>query len=144
MTVRVSTAVRNAMVDAARALLDAGSGAGKIRIYTGSQPAGGPGAAATGTLLVEIALSDPAYAAAASGAAAIDTDPALTGIASATGTAGWARLLDSDNTAVIDASVTATGGGGNITIDDGNGGADIETGASVTITSLPLSVAASA
>ncbi len=140
MTTRVSTAVRNAMLDAARGLLDAGAGAGKLRIYTGSQPGGGPSASATGTLLVEIALNDPAFDAAASGAAAADVSPALSALATATGTAGWARLLDSNNVAIVDGSVTGSGGGGNLIIDN----TAVVSGAAVSITSLGLAVASSA
>lgn len=139
MAVRVSTAVRNAMVDAAAALINAGSAGGVIRIYTGAQPAG-PGTAASGDLLAEIDLSDPAYAAAVTGSAAIDTSPALTGIATGAGTAGWARVLDSDDNALVDCNVSESGGGGDLILDD----TAILVGASVTITSLPLSVAASA
>ena len=134
MTVRISTAARNAMVGAIAALVDGGSGAGKLRVYTGSQPAGGPGSAATGTLLLEITLNDPAFDAAASGSAALDVSPALSGTGVADGTAGWARILDSANTAVVDGSVTATGGGGDITVST----TAISTGLTVNLTGLTL------
>lgn len=133
MAVRISTGVRNADVDAAVALLSAGSGAAKLRIYTGAQPAG-PATAATGTLLVEIPLNDPAAAAAASGTATFDVTPEPTAIAVATGTPGWARFLDSDNNAVIDAAI-----GSDLTIDDTN----VTEGSSVTLTSLTLTQPAS-
>ncbi len=116
MTLRLSTAARNTKVAALTSLVDAGSGAGKLRIYTGGQPSGGPADAATGTLLVEIALNDPAFDAPSNGSAAADVSPTPTGTASNTGTAGWARLLDSNNTAILDGSVTASGGGGDFII----------------------------
>jgi hypothetical protein len=115
MAIRDSTATRNALCDARVDRFDAGSGAGKIRIYSGTQPASAEDAP-SGTLLVEITLNDPAFGAAASGVATIDADPALTGTVSTSGTAGWWRGLDSDNATVCDGSITATGGGGDLTL----------------------------
>lgn len=109
MPLRLADSVRNAKVDAAVDLLDAGAGAGTIKIYSGSQPAT-PATAASGTLLVTITLADPAFGAASSGSASL-TDPASVN-AVATDTAGWARFADSDGTTRFDGHVTATGGGG--------------------------------
>jgi len=139
VTVRISTAARNASVNAVAALVDAGSAAGKLRIYTGTQPAGGPGDAATGTLLVEIPLADPAYASASSGTALADVDPVPTANASNTGTAGWARILDSNNNAIVDGSVTVTGGGGDFTVNT----TTVTSGLAVNLTSHSLSQPAS-
>lgn len=103
MAVGFVTALRNARLDAITAKLDAGSGAGKLRIYNGSRPA--TGGAAT-TLLAELTLSDPSAPAASAGALtlnAITQDSA----ADATGTATWARLVDSDGNFVADCSVGA-------------------------------------
>lgn len=120
MTWGINTAGRNAMLSAVLALIDGGSAAGKLRIYTGSRPAG-PGSAATGTLLAEFTLNDPAFAGPSGGSAAIDADPAVSTTGLAAGTAGWCRFLDSTEAAgtglgVLDGSVTATGGGGDVTI----------------------------
>lgn len=110
-----STDVRNAIVDAITARIDAGSGAGKLRIYTGSRPAS-PASAATGTLLAEFTLNDPSFGAGASGVATLDITPEVADAAADnTGTAGYARFVDSDNNGRIDATVTATGGGGEVT-----------------------------
>ncbi len=106
MTIRLSTAARNAAAAAVAALADAGAGPGVVRIYTGAQPAT-PATAATGTLLVEIALNDAAYGAPATGAAAADVTPAPSADAVATGTAGWWRMLDSTGSPVMDGAVTA-------------------------------------
>ncbi len=38
----------------------------------------------------------------------------------ATGTAGWFRIYDRDNQAVLDGDITATGGGGDIEFDNIN------------------------
>jgi hypothetical protein len=108
------------MADAAAALIDGGSGAGHLRIYPGTQPAG-PGTAPSGTLLCDISLNDPSFDAAANGVANLDVTPALSGTGAAAGTAGWARFLTSTEAAgtglgVVDGSVTATDGGGDVTI----------------------------
>jgi hypothetical protein len=144
MTIRLSTAARNAGVNAITALVDGGSSNGVLRIYSGSQPAG-PGTSPSGTLLLEIDLSDPAFAGAASGSAAIDTTPALSTTGLAAGTAGYFRLCDSTEAAgtglgVVDGSVTATGGGGDVTLST----TTVSVGLDVEITSLSITLPASA
>lgn len=104
MTIKIPAATRNAMLDLLVDKADAGAAAGTIKMYTGAQPANAD-AAATGTLLATFTLADPAFAAAASGSVALDADPALTTTAVASGTAGWARVADSDGLTVFDGSV---------------------------------------
>jgi hypothetical protein len=138
MAIRISTAARNAMVGQISTLVDAGSGAGRLRIYTGTQPAG-PGTTATGTLLLDVALNDPAFGAASTGTITANQSPALSGTASGTGTAGWFRVLDSTEAAgtglgVLDGSVTATGGGGDCQLST----TSLSTGLTVSITSLTV------
>ena len=111
MTARFTTALRNAWGDAVDDATNAGAGAGKLRIYTGAQPAS-TADAATGTLLAEVTLGDPAFGACANGILPMNNPASVN--ASATGTAGWYRVLDSNNVAVHDGSVTATGGGGDL------------------------------
>jgi hypothetical protein len=108
---RVPDARRNAMVDTVVDALDAGAAAGKVEIRSGSQPADADDAA-SGTLLATITLSDPAFGAASAGTATANAIAAVA--ATTTGTAGWFRALDSDNNKVLDGSVTATGGGGDM------------------------------
>lgn len=115
MALRLSNAARSAAADAVVDLLDAGSTGGLLRIYTGSQPAG-PGSTATGDLLAELDLADPAFGSASNGVAAIDADPALSTTGVDDGAAGWFRLLDSNELAVVDGTVTATGAGGDLTL----------------------------
>jgi hypothetical protein len=134
MTIRIATSVRNAIVDAVKALIDGGSGPGKIRIYTGAQPAT-PATTASGTLLAEVALNDPSFATSSTGSAAGDVDPAVTTTGVADGTAGWFRVLDSDNVALVDGAVTS----GEMTLTTST----ISTGAAVTVTSLTLTQPAS-
>ena len=89
--------------------LDAGSGPGTARIYSGTIPTS-PDVAATGPLLAELVLSKPC---------GVVADKKLTFSAitqdleaNNTGYAGYVRLADSDGNAVIDGDVTSTGGTG--------------------------------
>jgi len=143
MSLSLSTAARTAMVAALADLIDGGSGAGVIRVYTGSKPAG-PGSAATGTLLLEFTLSDPAFPTRSAGVATLDVDPIPSDEGIADGTAGWFRALDSTEAGstglgVIDGTVTATGGGGDLTLNT----VSITTGLVVEITSGTITVPAS-
>lgn len=99
----ISVAARNAMCDALVDLLDVG-GAGSIKIYTGTQPAGPGTAVSAQVLLGTLPLSATAFGSASSGvatAAAITSDTT----ADATGTATWFRAASGAGTAVIDGSV---------------------------------------
>jgi hypothetical protein len=116
MTTRISTAARTAMADAVVDLLDGGAGPGYVEFRTGAQPAS-VATAASGTLLATLVLSDPAFDAAVAGVAALDVTPLPTDTsADTTGTAGWFRAYDSNAVAVMDGSITATGGGGDMTL----------------------------
>jgi hypothetical protein len=142
MATRISTAARTAAVGAIAGLVDGGSGPGRIRIYTGTQPAG-PGTTATGTLLAEFTCSDPAFTWSA-GVATLDVTPAVTATGVAAGTAGWFRVLDSTEAAatglgVYDGSVTATGGGGDLTLAT----TTVSIGLTVEITAATLTMPAS-
>lgn len=102
MAIRFPAATRNAMVDAWAALANGGS----IEIRTGSQPAAASDTA-TGTLLATSTLPSPAFAAAASGSAALNTVADV--LAVADGTAGWARVKGSGGSTVFDGSVGTSG-----------------------------------
>lgn len=136
MATRISNAARTAMADSVVDLLDGGSGAGTVQIRTGAQPAT-VGTTATGTLLGTLTLSDPAFGAAVSGVAtagAVTDDTA----ADATGTAGWFRALDSNGIAVLDGSISASGGGGDMILDS----TSIVTGGVIKITSWTVTAPA--
>jgi hypothetical protein len=143
MAIKLSTAARNAAVAAIATLVDGGSGAGVIRLYTGSAPAG-PGTSPTGTLLAEFTLSDPAFGSPSTGVVTLDITPAVATVGLAAGTAGYFRILDSTEAAgsglgVVDGSVTATGGGGDLTLNS----TTISVGVAVEITSGTLTMPAS-
>ena len=109
MTIHLSTALRNARCDLVADSLDAGAGAGKIRIYSGTQPAGPDTAIGAQVLLAELACADPAFGASAAGTATLDATPVLTTTGLAAGTATWFRALDSNNVAAMDGSAGTSG-----------------------------------
>jgi hypothetical protein len=104
--VRLSTAVRNAVANAAVDSVDDGVGAGTVQLRDGAAP-DGPGDAATGTLLVTFTLNDPAFGDAVTGVATVDVTPAVSATAVASGTPTWYRVLDSVGTALWDGDVAA-------------------------------------
>jgi hypothetical protein len=100
---RYATARRNAMMDDVRTALAGGS----IQVRSGTQPANA-NTAATGTLLATLTLASPAGAASSGGTFTFGT--ITSGTAVATGTATWARALQSDGTtAVCDMDVGTSG-----------------------------------
>lgn len=126
MTVQYSTAVRNAQIDAIESTIGTSP---KLRIYTGAAPAN-PAAAATGTLLVDIALPSDWMTAASAGVK--NLSGTWQANAAAAGTAGYYRIVDTAATNCHEqGTVTATGGGGDLTLDNTN----IASGQLVTVTS---------
>lgn len=105
MALGFATTLRTARGQKIIDAVDAGSGAGKLRIYSGVRPA--TGGTAT-TQLAEITLNDPSFTV-ASGVLTLSVSPTLTATAGATGTASWARIVDSSNTFVMDLSVGTSG-----------------------------------
>ena len=134
MAWELATATRNAGLDAIVDLIDGGAGAGTMQIRTGAKP--GVGNAASGTLLATVTFADPAFGASSSGSASL-TDPASV-TAVATGTAGHVRILDSNSTVIMDGTVTATGGGGDVTLSS----TSITSGQAVDITGGTLTLPA--
>lgn len=108
------TAVRNAQLDA----IETTTGTSPIlKIETGSVPAN-CAAADSGTVLATITLPSDWMAAASSGSKALSGTWEDTS-ADASGTAAHFRIYDSGGTVCeIQGSVTATGGGGEITLDN--------------------------
>jgi hypothetical protein len=115
MTIQYSTPVRNAQLDQVEVVAGASP---KLQLRTGAQPAN-CAAAATGTLLCEIALPADYFSAAAAGAKAkLGT---WAGVGVAVGNVGHYRIVDNPGTTChTQGSVTATGGGGDATMDNIN------------------------
>lgn len=108
---RFATAVKNSMLTPIRDAIDAGSGAGTIKIYTSPMATLPSDAISSQTLLGTLTFSDPSGATPSGGvftASAITQDSS----ADATGTAAWARILDSNSVVVADIDITVSGGGG--------------------------------
>lgn len=112
MAVNLSVATRNAMADIVVARLDLDAGPASIALRTGASP--GADNAATGTLLATLAFNDPSFAAAALGVATMDNTPVLSAVGVAAGTAGYFRMTDNSGDVVMDGTITATGGGGDL------------------------------
>lgn len=113
MPINYSTAVRNAKLDAVETTIGTSA---ILRIRTGSKPAT-CASADTGTVLATINLPSDWMAAASSASKAKSGTWSDTS-ADATGTAGHFRIYDSGgSTCHIQGSVTATGGGGDMTLD---------------------------
>ncbi len=88
--VRLSDQTRNAMNDARAGVAESG----KIEIRSGTQPAT-VGGSATGTLLAELSLDSTPFGASSAGSAALSDTPVQVD-ATASGTAGYYRILDSE------------------------------------------------
>ena len=106
---RFKTTTKNNVLTQVKNDIDAGSGPGVQRIYSGSMPAS-VDVAETGTLLAELTLSDPCGTVATGELtfSAITQDVS----ANADGVAGYVRTYDSALNAVFDGDVSNTGGTG--------------------------------
>src|SRR4051794_21113113 len=112
MTLQYSVAVRNARLDAVESTIGT---APILKIRTGAPPAN-CAAARTGTVLATVTLPSDWMAAASSGTKAKSGTWEDT-IADAAGTAGMFEILDSTGTTChAQGTVTATGGGGDMTV----------------------------
>lgn len=114
MAIQFSVAVRNARLDAIETAIGASA---VLKIRTGAPPAD-VATADSGTVLATLNLPADWMAAAASGSKAKSGTWEDTS-ADAAGTAGHFRIYASDGTtAHMQGTVTATGGGGDLTVDN--------------------------
>lgn len=128
MAVQLSVAVRNARLDSIETTI---STSPTLEIRSGSAPAN-CAAADTGTVLATMTLPSDWMAAASGGSKAIaGTWQDLS--ADASGTAGHFRIKQS-TTCHIQGTITATGGGGDMTLDN----TSISSAQQVTITAFTL------
>jgi hypothetical protein len=113
MAIQFSTTLRNNRLDAIETT--AGT-APVLRFYTGSPPAT-CATATSGTQLVTYTLASDWAAAASSGSKSFSNTP-ISGTSGNTGTLGYYRLFDSTvTTCHMQGTITATGGGGDLTVD---------------------------
>lgn len=130
MTIQHSVAVRNARLDAIETTVGTSP---ILEIRTGAQPAN-CAAADSGTLLASITLPSDWLAAAASGSKA-KSGTWQDSSANGTGVAAHFRIKDSTGTTCHQqGSVTATGGGGDMTVDN----TSFASGQSFTVTGYTL------
>jgi hypothetical protein len=114
MAIQLSVAVRNARLDAIESTIGTSA---VMKIRTGAQPAT-VATADSGTVLATLTLPSDWLAAASSGSKAKSGTWEDTS-ADAAGTAAHFRIYASDGTtAHLQGSVTATGGGGDLTVDN--------------------------
>lgn len=129
MTVQFGTALRTARSTAIETTIGP---APKLRISTGAPPAT-TATADSGTLLVEFTLASD-WATQASAVLTFSGTP-LSQAAVGTGAAGHYRVKDSAGTTVhMQGTVTATGGGGDLTVDN----TSIATAQTVQVTSWTI------
>lgn len=130
MAIQLSTAVRNARLDVIESTIGTSA---ILKIRTGAAPAT-CATADSGTVLATVNLPSDWMAAASSGAKALSGTWQDTS-ADATGTAAHFRIYDSGGTTCgIQGTVTATGGGGDMTVDN----TSFATGQSFTVTTFTL------
>jgi len=130
MAIQLSTAVRNARLDAIETTIGTSA---VLKIKTGSQPAT-CATADSGTVLASVTCPSDWMGAASSGSKSLAGSWVDTS-ADATGTAAHFRLYASDGTTChMQGTVTATGGGGDMTVDN----TSFTSGQTFTVTSFTL------
>lgn len=137
LSTKLTNAVRSAACDAIVDLIDAGAGAGTIKVYTGAAPTNASDAA-SGTLLGTLTFSDPAFGAASNGVATASSITSDT-TADASGTAGYFRVLDSDGTVIFQGTAGATADTPNM---DFGASAAIVAGGTIAVSSFTFTVPA--
>lgn len=130
MAIQFSVAVRNARLDVLESTIAASA---VLKIRTGSPPAD-VATADSGSVLATLTLPSD-WMAAASGGSKAKSGTWEDTSADAAGTAGHFRIYASDGTtAHLQGTVTATGGGGDMTLDN----VSIAAGQQITITGFTL------
>jgi len=129
MAIQLSASVRNARLDSFETTVGT---AAILRIRTGAAPAD-CSTADSGTILVAMTLPSDWMAAASAGAKA--KTGTWSGTGAAAGTAAHFRIYDSAGTTChLQGTVTATGGGGDMTLDN----TSIASAQTVTVSSFTL------
>lgn len=113
MTIQFDVTVRNARLDAIETQIGVSP---VLKVRTGALPANA-GAADSGTVLATVNLPSD-WMAAASGGVKAKSGTWDDNAADAAGTAGHYRIYDSGGVCRIQGNITATGGGGNMELDN--------------------------
>lgn len=131
MAVKIPASIANGMLDTTYGTPADG---GKVRVYSGAQPAAGGGALSGNTLLLEFQLQADAFPAASGAVLTANAVGAAVGLA--VGTAAWWRLVKSNGTTVVlDGECGLSGSGKELILDS----VDVETGDPVAMVSLTIS-----
>lgn len=132
MALTLRNTLRTTVATAIRDDIDSGAGAGLIKVYTGTKPAGPDTAITSQVLLGTLTCSDPCGTV----TTGVLTFSAITQDASAdaTGTAAWARVTTSAGDAVADVSITTSGGGGDLIMNT----VSVVSGGPISISSLTI------
>lgn len=112
MTLQIGVSARNGGCDGVVDRIDDGAGAGTLEIRTGAPPAT-PATADSGTLLATLTFSDPAFGSASTGVATASSITSDTNVDNS-GTAGHFRIKDSNGVVIMQGTITATSGGGDM------------------------------
>jgi hypothetical protein len=119
MSLTHASTTRNALADKIDDLINTGAGTAKMRCRDGS------------TTIVDVPLDNPAFGAASGGTITLAGVP-LSADAVATGDLDNFQILDRNGSVVYSGTITATGGGGDSTVNN----ISVNTGQEVAITSL--------
>lgn len=124
----------NEAVNAAMDAMGALANSGKLRIYSGSQPATADDGIGAATLLAELTLAASAFGASSGG---VITAAAITGdtTADATGTAAWFRIWKSNGSSPLMDGTVGTSG-----CDLNMNSVAISAGAAVNVSSLTVTL----
>ncbi|CAG2126929.1 hypothetical protein LMG31506_00243 [Cupriavidus yeoncheonensis] len=112
MTLAFSNGVITDRLQALTRAIDAGSGPGKLLIYSGARPARGAAPGGGNTLLATQLFADPSAGSVSGSTLTLQIGSSI--LASKTGNAAWARITDSDGNFVADLDVVASGGSGEL------------------------------
>lgn len=131
---RLGTTMRNNGCNGVVDTMDQGSGAGKVKIYTSTQP--GSVGGIYGTLLGTLVCSDPAFGNSGAVTPGVATASSITSdtSADASGTAGTGTLTDSDDNVLADFTCGLAGASPDMVFDN----ATIVAGGIIAISSLTV------
>lgn len=108
MAISYITTLKNTRLNAVTTAIDAGTGAGKLKLYAGTVPTDANASLGAATLLGTLTFTDPSFPAASAGAmtaSAITQDSA----ADASGTATFFRITDSSDVVVAQGTAGTSG-----------------------------------
>ncbi len=135
MALIFSTNTANAMLDIISSKIDAGTGSGKIKIYSGTIPQHADSQLSNNILLGELICSSPVASSASNGVLTFNTISQDTS-ANASGIATFFRIEDSSGTTILQGDVTLTGQGGGLEMNTIN----IISGSQILITTSSYSI----